>query len=36
MADGIVGPLVIHSPSDPLVRGTDYYYDQIIMIGDWM
>lgn len=30
------GPLDIHSPSEPIIRGRDYDYDQIIMMGDWM
>ncbi|KAB5588854.1 hypothetical protein CTheo_7708 [Ceratobasidium theobromae] len=35
MADGIHGPLIIHSPDDPLKRGVDYDEDQILMIADW-
>ncbi|KAB5592773.1 hypothetical protein CTheo_3757 [Ceratobasidium theobromae] len=35
LADGIHGPLVIHSPNDPLRRGVDYDEDQIVMIADW-
>ncbi|GAA5980856.1 hypothetical protein JCM11641_004744 [Rhodosporidiobolus odoratus] len=34
-ADGIIGPLIVHSPEDPLVRGTDYDVDQIILWNDW-
>ncbi|KAK4701643.1 hypothetical protein P7C70_g4588, partial [Phenoliferia sp. Uapishka_3] len=33
-ADGVAGPLVIHSPSDPLKRGVDYDVDQILFIRD--
>ncbi|GAA5822623.1 hypothetical protein JCM3770_000134 [Rhodotorula araucariae] len=33
--DGIIGPLIIHSPRDPLVRGRDYDIDQIVMLVDW-
>ncbi|CAE6488885.1 unnamed protein product [Rhizoctonia solani] len=35
LADGIHGPLIIHSPDDPLKRGVDYDEDQILMIADW-
>ncbi|KAB5588238.1 hypothetical protein CTheo_8320 [Ceratobasidium theobromae] len=35
LADGIHGPLIIHSPGDPLKRGVDYDEDQILMIADW-
>ncbi|GAA5908699.1 hypothetical protein JCM5296_002680 [Sporobolomyces johnsonii] len=34
-ADGITGPLIIHSKNDPLKRGEDYDIDQIITIHDW-
>ncbi|GAA5905480.1 hypothetical protein JCM8208_004293 [Rhodotorula glutinis] len=34
-ADGIVGPLVVHPPRDPLVRGRDFDIDQVIMLNDW-
>ncbi|KAM0756473.1 hypothetical protein T439DRAFT_376655 [Meredithblackwellia eburnea MCA 4105] len=33
-ADGLTGPLIIHSPNDPLVRGVDYDLDQIIFVRD--
>ncbi|BGP40987.1 hypothetical protein JCM10450v2_004993 [Rhodotorula kratochvilovae] len=33
--DGIIGPLVIHSPMDPLVRGRDYDIDQVVILVDW-
>ncbi|QRW13512.1 Multicopper oxidase [Ceratobasidium sp. AG-Ba] len=35
LADGIHGPLIIHSPDDPLKRGVDYDEDQILMVADW-
>lgn len=28
-ADGVLGPLIIHSPKDPLKRGQDYEDDQV-------
>ncbi|TNY20345.1 Cupredoxin [Rhodotorula diobovata] len=34
-ADGITGPLIVHSPKDPLKRGRDYDIDQIVMLHDW-
>ncbi|KAM0747811.1 Cupredoxin [Meredithblackwellia eburnea MCA 4105] len=30
----LTGPLIIHSPNDPLVRGTDYDLDQIVFVRD--
>ncbi|KAF9516469.1 multicopper oxidase [Hydnum rufescens UP504] len=36
MADGLLGPLIIHSPSDPNVRGRDYESERIMILGDWM
>ncbi|KAA1089739.1 laccase, multicopper oxidase, benzenediol:oxygen oxidorectuctase [Puccinia graminis f. sp. tritici] len=35
LADGISGPLIIHSPRDPLVRGKDFDNDQILFLNDW-
>ncbi|WAR61333.1 hypothetical protein PtB15_12B18 [Puccinia triticina] len=35
LADGISGPLIIHSPRDPLVRGIDFDNDQILFMNDW-
>ncbi|KAF8717179.1 Ferroxidase laccase, partial [Rhizoctonia solani] len=35
LADGIHGPLIIHSPDDPLKRGVDYDEDQIVVVADW-
>ncbi|GJN91306.1 hypothetical protein Rhopal_004325-T1 [Rhodotorula paludigena] len=34
-ADGVIGPLIVHSPEDPLVRGRDYDIDQIVTLVDW-
>ncbi|BGP17124.1 hypothetical protein JCM10213v2_005136 [Rhodosporidiobolus nylandii] len=34
-ADGIVGPLIVHSPEDPLRIGCDYDIDQIVLFSDW-
>nr|AXA19830.1 laccase [Cryptococcus neoformans var. neoformans] len=36
MADGIWGPLIVHSPNEPLQRGRDYDEDRIVFITDWM
>ncbi|GAA5988033.1 hypothetical protein JCM10908_002035 [Rhodotorula pacifica] len=33
--DGISGPIIVHSPNDPLVRGRDFDIDQIIFLKDW-
>ncbi|KAL8286672.1 hypothetical protein RQP46_004200 [Phenoliferia psychrophenolica] len=33
-ADGIAGPLVVHSVNDPLVRGTDFDVDQVVVLSD--
>ncbi|KAG0143359.1 hypothetical protein CROQUDRAFT_66288, partial [Cronartium quercuum f. sp. fusiforme G11] len=35
MADGISGPLIIHSPRDPLKRGIDFDEDIVLMLTDW-
>ncbi|KAI7941906.1 hypothetical protein MJO28_011933 [Puccinia striiformis f. sp. tritici] len=35
LADGISGPLIVHSKRDPLVRGRDFDNDQIIFMNDW-
>jgi hypothetical protein len=32
LADGISGPLIIHSLRDPLVRGRDFDHDQILFM----
>jgi hypothetical protein len=32
LSDGISGPLIIHSPRDPLVRGRDFDSDQILFM----
>ncbi|GAA5921114.1 hypothetical protein JCM6882_006506, partial [Rhodosporidiobolus microsporus] len=34
-ADGIIGPLIVHSPDDPLVRGRDFDVEQVIMFSDF-
>ncbi|WVQ77114.1 hypothetical protein IAR50_006797 [Cryptococcus sp. DSM 104548] len=36
MADGLWGPIVIHSPDEALVRGTDYEEDRVVFVTDWM
>ncbi|WVQ82717.1 hypothetical protein IAT38_004849 [Cryptococcus sp. DSM 104549] len=36
MADGLWGPLIVHSVDEPLQRGRDYDVDQIVMVTDWM
>ncbi|WVF67610.1 hypothetical protein IAT40_002368 [Kwoniella sp. CBS 6097] len=36
MADGIVGPLIIHSKEEPLRRGQDYDEERILIVSDWM
>ncbi|ETW83287.1 multicopper oxidase [Heterobasidion irregulare TC 32-1] len=33
--DGLLGPLIVHSVNDPLVRGTDFDYEQVLIIQDW-
>ncbi|PLW16166.1 hypothetical protein PCANC_19095 [Puccinia coronata f. sp. avenae] len=35
MADGINGPMIIHSPRDPLKRWVDFDHDVVIMLNDW-
>ncbi|EGG11670.1 multicopper-oxidase laccase-like protein [Melampsora larici-populina 98AG31] len=35
LADGLYGPLIIHSPRDPLKRGIDFDEDVVLMIADW-
>lgn len=32
--DGLVGPFIVHSPSEANVRST-YDYDQVVLIQDW-
>ncbi|MBW0501215.1 hypothetical protein O181_040930 [Austropuccinia psidii MF-1] len=34
-ADGLIGPLIVHSVRDPLVRGVHFEQDQILFISDW-
>ncbi|KAH8930456.1 multicopper oxidase [Atractiella rhizophila] len=33
--DGLQGPLIIHSPDDPLKRGVDFDIEEVIMMADW-
>ncbi|GAA6020611.1 hypothetical protein JCM8202_006323 [Rhodotorula sphaerocarpa] len=33
--DGISGPVIVHSPRDPLKRGRDFDLEQIIFLQDW-
>lgn len=35
MADGISGPLIIHSPRDPLKRHRDFDQEVVLMLYDW-
>ncbi|POW03035.1 hypothetical protein PSTT_11370 [Puccinia striiformis] len=35
MADGINGPMIIHSPRDPLKRSIDFDHDVVLMMADW-
>ncbi|KAH9811516.1 multi-copper oxidase laccase-like protein [Melampsora americana] len=35
MIDGISGPLIVHSPNDPLKKGQDFEQDVILMMADW-
>ncbi|KAG9076063.1 laccase, multicopper oxidase, benzenediol:oxygen oxidorectuctase, partial [Ceratobasidium sp. 370] len=35
LVDGIHGPLIIHSPDDPLKRGVDFDEEQVLVIADW-
>ncbi|KNZ54171.1 hypothetical protein VP01_301g2 [Puccinia sorghi] len=35
MADGINGPMIIHSPRDPLKRSVDFDHDVVLMLTDW-
>lgn len=35
LADGIAGPLIVHSPDDPLKKGQDFEQDVILMMTDW-
>ncbi|KAI0033491.1 Cupredoxin [Vararia minispora EC-137] len=33
--DGLLGPLIIHSVDDPLVRGTDFEEERVLFFQDW-
>jgi len=35
MADGINGPMIVHSPRDPLKRSIDFDHDVVLMLTDW-
>ncbi|KAF8601046.1 hypothetical protein BDV93DRAFT_524949 [Ceratobasidium sp. AG-I] len=35
LSDGIHGAFIVHSVRDPLKRGVDYDYDQILIMADW-
>lgn len=35
MADGIYGPLIIHSPRDPLKRSIDFDQEVVLILADW-
>jgi len=34
-ADGLMGPLIVHSPSDTYIRGRDYDHERVLFISDW-
>ncbi|PLW04404.1 hypothetical protein PCASD_25259 [Puccinia coronata f. sp. avenae] len=34
-ADGIAGPMIVHSVNDPLKRGVDFDQDIILLVNDW-
>lgn len=36
MADGLWGPLIVHSVDEPIQRGRDYDEDRIVFVTDWM
>ncbi|KAH8925866.1 multicopper oxidase [Atractiella rhizophila] len=33
--DGLQGPLIVHSPDDPLKRDVDFDVEEVIMMTDW-
>ncbi|KAI8456530.1 multi-copper oxidase laccase-like protein, partial [Phakopsora pachyrhizi] len=35
LADGLMGPLVIHSTRDPLKRGIDFDEEMVLLMTDW-
>lgn len=35
MADGINGPMIVHSPRDPLKRSVDFDQDVVLILTDW-
>ncbi|WVQ77653.1 hypothetical protein IAR50_007341 [Cryptococcus sp. DSM 104548] len=36
MADGLGGPILIHSPEEGVQRGTDYDEERIVWVTEWM
>ncbi|WVQ90651.1 hypothetical protein IAS59_004432 [Cryptococcus gattii] len=36
MADGLFGPLIVHSVDEPIQRGRDYDEDRVVFVTDWM
>ncbi|KAF9508511.1 multicopper oxidase, partial [Hydnum rufescens UP504] len=34
-ADGLMGPLIVHSPNDAYIRGRDYDHERVLFISDW-
>ncbi|KAF9508509.1 multicopper oxidase [Hydnum rufescens UP504] len=34
-ADGLMGPLIVHSPTDVYIRGRDYDHERVLFISDW-
>ncbi|MBW0478935.1 hypothetical protein O181_018650 [Austropuccinia psidii MF-1] len=35
LLDGIEGPLIVHSPRDPLIRGRDFDREMVLFMNDW-
>lgn len=35
LADGLFGPLIVHSPDDPSKRWRDFDFEEVLFIGDW-
>ncbi|KAF9508507.1 multicopper oxidase [Hydnum rufescens UP504] len=36
MADGLTGPLIVHSLRDPYLPGKDFDYERVMMVSDWV
>ncbi|KAF9508501.1 multicopper oxidase [Hydnum rufescens UP504] len=34
-ADGLMGPLIVHNPTDVYIRGRDYDHERVLFISDW-